>query len=168
MAEDPKLLLLRKTDPKQVPGKRLPSRYPGRGYSQARLSSSEPLASTVPKTVPKPRSKEPFSSKVPSRNKARRNRFSSKRSQEELVPKQNFQEQLGTLACEPLSGNLAWEPLPSNLAWEAVPGNLAWEPFPGNIAWELFPGTLLVNLFLGTSSWKPCLGTSLLGTRQQQ
>ena len=66
-------------------------------------------------TVPK-QGQEPFPSKVPSTNKARRKRFSSKRPQEELVPKQNFQEQLGTLACEPLLGNLASEPLPSNLA----------------------------------------------------
>jgi len=100
VAEDPKLLLLGKKVPKQVPRKRLPSRYPGRG-SQARLSSSEPLASTVPKNGSQARSKEPFPSKVPSRNKARRNRFSSKRSQEELFPSK-------------ISRN-NWEPLLANL-----------------------------------------------------
>ena len=46
---------------------------------------------TVPKNGSQARPQEPFPSKVPSRNKARRNRFSSKRSPEELVPKQNFQ-----------------------------------------------------------------------------
>jgi len=38
VAEDPKLTLLGKNVPKQVPRKRLPSRYPGRGF-QARLNS---------------------------------------------------------------------------------------------------------------------------------
>jgi len=89
VAEDPKLTF--------------PSKFPGRG-SQA---GQELLASTVPKNGSQARFQEPFPSKVPSRNKARRNRFSSIRSQEELVHKQNFQEQLGTPACEPLPGNLA-------------------------------------------------------------
>jgi len=34
VAEDPKLTLLGKNVPKQVPRKRLPSRYPGRGSKQ--------------------------------------------------------------------------------------------------------------------------------------
>jgi len=97
-------------------GKTFPSKFPGRG-SQAGIQEEVPKqGSTVPKNGSQAKSQEPFPSTVPSRNKARRNRFPSKRSQEELVPKQNFQEQLGTLACEPLPGNLASEPLPSNLA----------------------------------------------------
>ena len=166
VAEDPKLLLLGKKVPKQVPRKRLPSRYPGRG-SQARLSSSEPLASTVPKngsqarfqagtrlagtgsqaSVPR---KSCSQAKFPGTTGNPCLRTSSwepclRTSSATLLEKLFLGTLLGNLFLETLPGNFFREPYLWTCSWETcmgtcssepVAGNLAWEPLPENLAWE--------------------------------